>query len=78
MLIVAIILAVVGSTVLYKIVNAFVTIRADETEEINGLDISEHGERGYTETIFTGVPNFIAEDFSSTSSVFNLNSHSTN
>ena len=77
-IIVAIILAVVGSTVLYKIVNAFVTIRADETEEINGLDISEHGERGYTETIFTGVPNFIAEDFSSTSSVFNLNSHGTN
>lgn len=75
---VAIILAVVGSTILYKIVSNFVTIRADETEEINGLDISEHGERGYTETIFTGVPNFISEEFSSTSSVFNLNSHGTN
>ena len=75
---VAIILAVVGSTILYKIVSNFVTIRADETEEINGLDISEHGERGYTETIFTGVPNFISEEFSSTSSVFNLSSHGTN
>ena len=77
-IVVAAVLAVVGSTVLYKIVNAITELRADEAEEINGLDIGEHGERGYTETIFTGVPSFISEDAESTSNVFNLNSHSTN
>ena len=58
---VAIIFAVVGSTVLYKIVSALVEIRADENEEISGLDIVEHGERGYTESIFTGAPSFFGD-----------------
>lgn len=74
---IAIIFAVIGSTILYKIVNTFVKLRVDEQEEITGLDLVEHGERGYTETIFTGIPNFIGEDFSSTSSIFNLNAHKT-
>ena len=55
---VAIIFAVVGSAILYKIVNAITELRADETEEINGLDVSEHGERGYNVGLFTGTPNF--------------------
>lgn len=58
---VAIIFAVVGSTVLYKIVSAFIAIRADENEEILGLDIVEHGERGYNAGIFAGSPNFLGD-----------------
>ena len=53
-IVVAIIFAVVGSTVLYKIVSSFVKIRADENEEILGLDIVEHGERSYNAEIFSG------------------------
>lgn len=51
-------LAVTGSYVLYKLVNYFTDIRADETEEIAGLDIVEHGERGYAAAVFTGAPSF--------------------
>ena len=57
-IVVAIIFAVIGSTILYKIVNSLIEIRVDENEEILGLDIVEHGERGYTESIFTGAPSF--------------------
>lgn len=56
---IAVVLAVVGSTVLYKIVNAIISIRVDESEEIAGLDLGEHGERGYNTPIFTGAPSFI-------------------
>ncbi|MBR6014134.1 MAG: ammonium transporter [Selenomonadaceae bacterium] len=59
---VAIIFAVVGSTVLYKIVDSFVKLRVDENEEITGLDLVEHGERGYTEGIFTGSPSFFGDE----------------
>lgn len=58
---VAIIFAVIGSSILYKIVNAITELRADETEEINGLDISEHGERGYNVGLFTGTPSFFGD-----------------
>ena len=44
---VAIIFAVVGSIILFKIVNKFIEIRVDEDEEVLGLDLYEHGERGY-------------------------------
>ena len=53
---VAIVLAVVGSTILFKIVDSISTLRADADEEINGLDLVEHGERGYTVGLFTGAP----------------------
>lgn len=59
---VAIIFAVVGSTILYKIVDSFIKLRVDETEEIAGLDLVEHGERGYTEGIFTGAPSFFGDN----------------
>ena len=59
---VAIIFAVVGSTVLYKIVDAIVPLRADEDEEISGLDLGEHGERGYNVGLFSGTPNFFGDD----------------
>lgn len=58
---VAIIFAVIGSAILYKVVNALTELRADETDEINGLDISEHGERGYNVGLFTGTPTFFGD-----------------
>ncbi|MBQ9486689.1 MAG: ammonium transporter, partial [Selenomonadaceae bacterium] len=58
---VAIIFAVIGSAILYKVVNALTELRADEADEINGLDISEHGERGYNVGLFTGTPTFFGD-----------------
>ena len=46
-IVVAIILAVAGSTILFKIVDKFISLRVDEDEEVIGLDLYEHGERGY-------------------------------
>lgn len=60
--IIAYALAIIGSFILYKIVSAFMTIRADETEEVLGLDISLHGERGYGAAVHTGSPAFISEN----------------
>ena len=73
---IAIIFATVGSVVLYKIVSAVTAIRADENEEILGLDIVEHGERGYNAGIFSGSPSFTSEKEFMTSSTFDLNHHS--
>ncbi len=56
---VAVIFAVVGSTVLYKVVNALVALRANDDEEITGLDLTEHGERGYNVGLFAGAPSFV-------------------
>ena len=69
-IVVAIVLAVFGSIILFKVVSQFVTIRADEYEEITGLDLVEHGERGYTTDIFTGAPSFFGEEESSESTIF--------
>ncbi len=55
-IVVAYALAIVGSYVLFKIVSAFMKVRADENEEVAGLDIVEHGERGYAQAIMTGSP----------------------
>lgn len=65
-IVVAIIFAVFGSTVLYKVVNAIYSLRADESEEVNGLDLVEHGERGYNTGVFSGTSNIFggSEDFS--------------
>lgn len=60
--IVAYVLAVVGSYALYKIVSRFAEIRADESEEIAGLDLVEHGERGYAAAVFTGAPSFAVSE----------------
>ncbi len=48
---VAIIFAIVGSIILFKLVNKFISIRVDENDEVIGLDLSEHGERGYNITL---------------------------
>lgn len=62
---VAVIFAVVGSVVLYKVVNAIYSLRADETEEISGLDLVEHGERGYNTGVYSGTANIFggSEDY---------------
>ena len=54
--VVAYALAIVGSFLLYKIVNAITPMRADEAEETAGLDIVEHGEHGYTGETFSASP----------------------
>ncbi|WP_303298404.1 ammonium transporter [Mitsuokella multacida] len=54
--IVAYALAIVGTYVLFKIVSHFMKVRADETEEIAGLDVVEHGERGYASAMMAGSP----------------------
>ena len=75
-IVVAIIFAVVGSTVLYKIVNSIIPLRVDETEEILGLDVAEHGENGYNAGLFTGAPSFISGKEFETAGAFDLNHHS--
>ena len=55
-IVVAYVLAIAGSYILYKIVSLIMDVRADETEELTGLDISEHGERGYSRSVLTGSP----------------------
>ena len=52
--VIAYVLAVVGSYVLFKFVGLFTAVRAPESEEITGLDVAEHGERGYSENVLTG------------------------
>jgi Amt family ammonium transporter len=43
-----IVLAVVATYIILKVVNAIVGLRVDDESELIGLDISEHGESGYT------------------------------
>lgn len=40
-------LAIVGTVILYKVICLFTSFRVDADEEIVGLDVNEHGERGY-------------------------------
>lgn len=54
--IVAYALAIVGTYILFKIVSHFMKVRADETEEIAGLDVVEHGERGYASAMMAASP----------------------
>ena len=69
---VAIIFAVVGSAVLYKIVDAITSLRADDAEEVTGLDLTEHGERGYNVGLFAGTPNFFGESSAEVSTQLTL------
>ena len=55
-IVIAYMLAIVGSYLLFRLVNAFLPMRAREEDEIKGLDVTEHGERGYVESIMTGSP----------------------
>ena len=42
------VLAIVGTLVILKIVDAAIGLRVPEEHEIQGLDLSQHGEEGYT------------------------------
>lgn len=55
-IVVAYALAIAGTYILFKIVSSFTSIRADEAEELTGLDIVEHGERGYSRSVLSGSP----------------------
>lgn len=55
-IVVAYALAIGGSYILFKIVSLITDVRADEAEELTGLDIVEHGERGYSRSVLTGSP----------------------
>jgi len=41
-------LAIVGTLVILKVVDALVGLRVSEVHEVQGLDLSQHGEEGYT------------------------------
>ena len=43
----AIILAIVGTLIILKVVDSFLGLRVPEEHEIQGLDVSQHGEEGY-------------------------------
>ena len=42
-------LGVIGTLIIFKIVDALVGMRVDQEEESLGLDLSQHGERAYNE-----------------------------
>lgn len=44
---VALALAIVGTFIILKVVDALVGLRASQEDEIQGLDLSQHGEEGY-------------------------------
>lgn len=50
---VAYVLAIVGSYILFKIISCFMQVRATENEEVSGIDITEHGERAYNQSIIS-------------------------
>jgi len=41
-------LAIVGTIVILKIVDVVIGVRVSRDEEIDGLDLSQHGEDGYS------------------------------
>ncbi len=41
-------LAIIGSLIILKIVDSLIGLRVTEEQEIQGLDLSQHGEEGYT------------------------------
>lgn len=43
----SLVLAVVGTFIILKVVDALVGLRASQEDEIQGLDLSQHGEEGY-------------------------------
>jgi len=40
-------LAIVGTLVILKIVDVTIGLRVPEEQEVQGLDLSQHGEEGY-------------------------------
>jgi Amt family ammonium transporter len=46
--IIAWVLAIVGTLIILKIVDVTIGLRVTEDEEVQGLDLSQHGEEGYS------------------------------
>ena len=40
-------IAVVGTTVILKILDATMGLRVNQDDEVQGLDVTQHGEEGY-------------------------------
>jgi len=45
--VIAWLLAIVGTLIILKVVDVVVGLRVSQTDEIQGLDLSQHGEEGY-------------------------------
>ena len=45
--VIAWVLAIVGTLIILKITDVLVGLRVDKDQEMEGLDVSQHGEEGY-------------------------------
>lgn len=61
-LIVAVVLAVGGTVIIFKIVSLFMDMRVTIRSEALGIDISEYGEGAYNQSEFKSSGRFITSD----------------
>lgn len=61
-LVVAIALAIIGTTIIFKGVSLFMDMRVSISAESLGIDISEHGEGAYNQSEFKSSGRFITSD----------------
>ena len=61
-LVVAIALAIIGTTIIFKVVSLFMDMRVSISAESLGSDISEHGESAYNQSEFKSSGRFITSD----------------
>lgn len=61
-LVVAITLAIIGTTIIFKVVSLFMDMRVSISAESLGIDISEHGEGAYNQSEFKSSGRFITSD----------------
>ncbi len=54
-------LAIVGTFVILKTLGLFMQLRVDESDEVSGIDLSEHGESAYAQNFVSGTPLAIRE-----------------
>lgn len=61
-LVVAVALAIIGTTIIFKVVSLFMDMRVSISAESLGIDISEHGEGAYNQSEFKSSGRFITSD----------------
>ena len=61
-LVVAIALAIIGTTSIFKVISLFMDMRVSISAESLGIDISEHGEGAYNQSEFKSSGRFITSD----------------
>lgn len=61
-LVVAIAIAIIGTTIIFKVVSLFMDMRVSISAESLGIDISEHGEGAYNQSEFKSSGRFITSD----------------